>query len=137
MICFDGTVDLIGRSIIPEVPVRVVFKNGYVTEVTGDETAAGLLEVIELGEAKAREICNADMERNARHLGEMGIGINYAARMIGNLLEDEKVGKTVHFAIGRNYDNDANTFIHQDCLIMDPSIWVDGRQIMKDGEILI
>lgn len=137
VICFDGTMDLITSSPIPEVPVRVVFKDGFVTEVTGDTTAAKLLEVIKLGEMKAREIGNAEMERNARNLGEMGIGINYAARMVGNMLEDEKVGKTVHFAIGMNYDNDAKAFIHQDCLVKEPSVWVDGRQIMKDGNILL
>ncbi|KQM11704.1 leucyl aminopeptidase [Methanomassiliicoccales archaeon RumEn M1] len=137
VICFDGTVDLITEFPIPKVPVRVVFENGYVTEVTGDETADKLLEVIKMGEAKAREIGNAEMERNARHLGEMGIGINYAAKMVGNMLEDEKVGRTVHFAIGMNYDNDANAFIHQDCLVKEPTVWVDDKQIMKDGVILI
>lgn len=137
VICFDGTVDLGTSFPIPKVPVRVVFENGYVTDVTGDDTAEKLLDVIKLGESKAREVCNAEMERNARHLGEMGIGINYSAKMIGNMLEDEKVGRTVHFAIGMNYDNDANAFIHQDCLVKEPSVWVDDKQIMKDGVILV
>jgi len=137
VICFDGTVDLVTSFPIPKVPVRVVFKDGYVSEVTGDEVATALLDVIKMGESKARAISNPEMERNARHLGEMGIGLNYAAKMIGNMLEDEKVGRTVHFAIGMNYDNDANAFIHQDCLVKEPSVWVDDRQIMKDGKILI
>ncbi len=137
VICFDGTVDLITSFPTPKVPVKVVFKEGYITEVTGDEVAEALLDVIKMGETKAREIGNLEMERNARHLGEMGIGINYAAKIVGNLLEDEKVGRTVHFAIGMNYDNDANALIHQDCLVKDPSVWVDGRQIMKDGDLLI
>lgn len=137
VICFDGTVDLVTSFPIPKVPVRVVYKNGYVTEVTGDEVAEGLLNVIRMGEKKARDIGSAEMEKNARHLGEMGIGLNYAAKMVGNMLEDEKVGRTVHFAIGMNYDNDANAFIHQDCLVKDPSVWVDGRQIMKDGNIVL
>ena len=137
VIYFDGTVDLMTSAPIPKEPVRVVFSNGYVTEVTGDEVAGELLEVIKLGESRARELGNVEMERNARHLGEMGIGINYAAKMIGNMLEDEKVGKTVHFAIGMNYDNDAKALIHQDCLVRSPTIWVDGKQIMKEGNILI
>jgi len=136
-IVFDGTVDLVPDAVIPEQPVRISLKDGYVSKVTGGVEAKGLLKVIEKGEQMAREKGLKDEERNARHIGELGIGINYKAKMTGNLLEDEKVGKTVHFAIGANYDNDANAMIHQDCLVMKPSMWVDNRQIMKDGRLLI
>lgn len=137
VIVFDGTVDLVPNAVIPKEPVRVLFKDGYVSEVTGGKEAQELLQVIKKGEEMAREKGLKEEEKNARHLGELGIGINYAAKMTGNLLEDEKLGKTVHFAIGSNYDNDANAMIHQDCLVMRPSMWVDGRQIMKDGDLLL
>ncbi|HEY3422895.1 MAG TPA: leucyl aminopeptidase, partial [Methanocellaceae archaeon] len=94
-------------------------------------------KVIQHGEKMAREKGLKDEERNARHIGELGIGINYKAKMTGNLLEDEKLGKTIHLAIGANYDNDANALIHQDCLVMRPSMWVDNKLIMKDGKILV
>lgn len=136
-IVFDGTVDLVPDAIIPEKPVKVTLKDGYVYKVTGGTVARSLLKVIEKGEAMAREKGLKDEEHNARHIGELGIGINYKAKMTGNLLEDEKVGKTVHFAIGSNYDNDANAMIHQDCLVLKPSLWVDSRQIMKEGKLLI
>ena len=136
-IVFDGTVDLVPDAVIPKEPVRVSLKDGYVSKVTGGVEAKGLLKVIEKGEQMAREKGLKDEERNARHIGELGIGINYKAKMTGNLLEDEKVGKTVHFAIGANYDNDANAMIHQDCLVLRPSMWVDDRQIMKDGKLLV
>ncbi|HTX44484.1 MAG TPA: aminopeptidase [Methanocella sp.] len=136
-IVFDGTVDLVPEAVIPKKPVKVTLKDGYVYRVTGGEEAKGLLKVIERGEAMAREKGLKEEEHNARHIGELGIGINYKARMTGNLLEDEKVGKTVHFAIGANYDNDANALIHQDCLVLRPSMWVDNRQIMKEGKLLI
>ena len=136
-IVFDGTVDLVPDAVIPAEPVKVTLKDGYVSRITGGIEAKGLLKVIEKGEQMAREKGLKDEVRNARHIGELGIGINYKAKMTGNLLEDEKVGKTVHFAIGANYDNDANALIHQDCLVMKPSMWVDNRQIMKDGKIII
>ncbi len=136
VIVFDGTVDLPEKAAIPKTPVRVTFKDGYVDEITGGQEATALLNVIMKGEAMAREKCLLEEEKNARHLGELGIGINYQAKMTGNLLEDEKLGKTVHFAIGSNYDYDAEALIHQDCLVMRPSIWVDGKQIMKDGDLL-
>lgn len=136
-IVFDGTVDLVPNAVIPKKPVKLIMKDGYVDKVFGGIEAKELLKVIENGAKMAHEKGLKDEERNARHIGELGIGINYKAKMTGNLLEDEKLGKTVHFAIGANYDNDANALIHQDCLVMNPSMWVDNKQIMKDGKILV
>lgn len=136
-IVFDGTLSLDPKSVMPKTPVTVVFKHGYVSEVRGGEEAKQLLTIIAKGEEEARQQGLLDHIKNARHLGELGIGINPKAKMVCQLLEDEKVGKTVHFAIGTNYDNDANALIHQDCLVLRPSLWVDGKQIMKDGELLL
>jgi leucyl aminopeptidase (aminopeptidase T) len=136
-IVFDGTVDLVPNAVIPKKPVKLIMKDGYVDRVVGGVEAKELLKVIENGAKMAHEKGLKDEERNARHIGELGIGINYKAKMTGNLLKDEKLGKTIHFAIGANYDNDANALIHQDCLVMNPSMWVDNKQIMKDGKILV
>ena len=132
---FDGTINLDNGSVIPKKPVKVTMKNGYVDQVTGGEEAKMLLNVIKKGEAMAHERGAKDLERNARHIGELGIGLNPAAIMTGNLLEDEKIIKTIHLAIGNNYDNDANALIHQDCLIIEPDMWVDGKQVMKKGKL--
>lgn len=137
VIVFDGTVDLVPKAVIPKTPVHVLYEHGFVKEISGGPEAAELLKVIEKGESMARELGLKAEERNARGLGELGIGINYAAKMTCNMLEDEKVGRTVHFAIGANLDNDANALIHQDCLVMRPSMWIDEKRIMKDGELLV
>ncbi|HMK46135.1 MAG TPA: leucyl aminopeptidase, partial [Methanocella sp.] len=135
-IVFDGTIDLVPHAIVPKTPVVLTFPDGYISSVDGGVEAAELLKVIENGEKMAREQGLPERVRNCRHLGELGIGINYAARMTGNLLEDEKLGKTVHFAVGSNYDYDAEATIHQDCLVLKPSMWIDGKQIMKNGDLL-
>ena len=57
--------------------------------------------------------------------------------MTGHLLEDEKILKTTHIAIGANYDYDANALIHLDCLIKTPDMWVDNKQVMKNGKLLL
>jgi leucyl aminopeptidase (aminopeptidase T) len=136
-IVYDGTLDLIPHAVQPKEPVRLDFKNGYIDKVTGGADAEALLNVIRSGEKRARENGLVAEERNARNIGELGIGLNYKAKMVNNMLEDEKVGKTCHFAIGFNYDNDGPALIHQDCLVKSPSIWVDDIQILKDGEIII
>jgi aminopeptidase len=136
-IVYDGTLDLIPSCIQPREPVHVHFKDGYISEITGGPDADALLNVIKSGEKRARDNGLVDEVRNARNIGELGIGLNYQAKMVNNMLEDEKVGKTCHFAIGFNYDNDGPALIHQDCLVKNPSIWVDGKQILKDGDIVI
>jgi leucyl aminopeptidase (aminopeptidase T) len=67
---------------------------------------------------------------NARHIGEFGIGLNPAARIGGNMLEDEKVLGTIHFAIGSNYDEDAPALIHLDGLVKSPTVVL----LMPTGE---
>lgn len=136
-IVFDGSVTLLDRSVIPKIPVLVTFKDGYVTNVTGGPVARELLGVIKKGEEMAKARGLVAEEKNARHLGEMGIGLNPMARPTDNLMEAEKAWKTMHFAIGANFDNDAPALIHQDCLVLNPSMWVDGEQIMKDGDLLL
>jgi leucyl aminopeptidase (aminopeptidase T) len=136
-IVFDGSMTLLDRSVIPEIPVLVTFKDGYVTAVTGGPVAKELLDVIKKGEQMAQSRGLTVEAKNARHLGEMGIGLNPKARPTDNLMEAEKAWKTMHFAIGANFDNDAPALIHQDCLVLNPSLWVDGEQIMKDGNLLL
>ena len=52
--------------------------------------------------------------KNIYNLGELGIGLNEKAKIVGNMLEDEKVFKTCHIAVGLNYDQDARALIHFD-----------------------
>lgn len=49
----------------------------------------------------------------------------------------EEVLRTAHFTIGDNYDFDANGILHQYGLILRPTVTVDGRTIMQDGDILL
>ena len=77
-------------------------------------------------------------------IGELGIGLNPKARLTGNLLEDEKAGKTAHIAFGHNTDmpngqNHSKT--HLDFLFYNPTLqvqYLDGskKTIIKDGEIV-
>ena len=78
--------------------------------------------------------------KNARNIGELGIGLNPSAIIAGNMLEDEKAFRTCHFAIGLNYDNDAPSFIHLDGVVRNPTIvikYADGSTftVEKDGEL--
>jgi len=72
----------------------------------------------------------------ARRLGEIGIGTNYGIdRAIGVILFDEKIGGTVHLALGRSYPETRGrnvSALHWD-LICDLR---EGGRLTADGEVV-
>jgi aminopeptidase len=76
----------------------------------------------------------------ARALGEIGIGTNFGIdRPVGSTLFDEKIGGTVHLALGRSYPETGGTnrsAVHWD-LICDlragGRLSADGETLMQDG----
>lgn len=137
VIAFDGTIKLVHKAVIPESPVFVTFTDGYVSDISGGIEAGKLEDTIRQGDELARATGNKAAERDNKSLGEFGIGTNPHAKITGYALEDEKVLKTAHFAIGDNYAFDANGILHQDGLVMRPTVHVDGHAIMNDGDILL
>jgi aminopeptidase len=79
----------------------------------------------------------------ARRLGELGIGTNFGIdRPIGAILFDEKIGGTVHLAIGRSYPETGGrntSAVHWD-LICDlrrgGRISADGDVVQQDGRFV-
>ena len=81
-----------------------------------------------------------ETDPGARYLGEIGIGTNFGIdRAIGAILFDEKIGGTVHLALGRSYPETGGTnesALHWD-LICDlregGTLSADGEVILRDG----
>ncbi|MEA2404966.1 MAG: aminopeptidase [Thermoleophilaceae bacterium] len=85
-----------------------------------------------------------DTDDGARRLGELGIGTNYGIKTgTKEILLDEKIGGTVHMAIGASYPESGGvneSAVHWDfvCdLRQGGSIVVDGVEIQRDGRFLI
>jgi aminopeptidase len=78
-----------------------------------------------------------ETDPGARLLGELGIGTNFGIdRPIGAILFDEKIGGTVHLALGRSYPETGGTnesVVHWD-LICDLR---DGGRLSADGETIL
>ncbi len=80
----------------------------------------------------------------ARRLGEVGIGTNFGIdRAIGATLFDEKIGGTVHLALGRSYPETGGkneSALHWD-LICDlragGRLTADGETVMRDGRFAL
>lgn len=139
-IVFDGSISVKSGDIVIHHPIKATVEKGFVTKLNTEESpeAVILAETIEQG-AKAKDPVYA---KNARNLGEIGIGLNPAAEITGNMLEDEKAFHTCHIAIGQNYDEDAPALIHLDGLVRNPTIelyFEDGssKAILKDGNLMV
>ena len=125
---FDVPMTIEGRRVRD---VRLVFEDGEVVEFD-----AGT------GEEAIETVLNTDP--GARRLGELGIGMNREIdRFTDNILFDEKMGDTVHLALGRAYDanlpdgeSGTESAVHVD-LITDMSaasrIEIDGDVIQRNG----
>ena len=111
--------------------VRLRFEAGEVVEARADE-----------GEALLQERLARDP--GARRLGELGIGTNREIdRPTGSTLYDEKIGGTVHLALGRAYAQTGGvneSAIHWD-LVRDlrrgGEILLDGEPFQRDGTFLL
>lgn len=148
---FDGCIASDKGVILIKTPIKCKVKNNLVEKITGGKEASELKDTLARAKkstnkfAKDGKISKKDLPsyiKNIRNLGELGIGLNEKARIVGNMLEDEKVFKTCHIAIGANYDEDAQALIHLDGLMKDPTMeTTDGKGhsvlVMKNGKIVI
>ncbi len=111
--------------------VRLVFKEGKVVEASAAKNEETLLTQLEV-------------DAGARYVGEFAIGTNYGIQTFTkNMLFDEKMGGTVHLALGasiRETLGENESAIHWDMLCdvkEDSEIRADGELLYKNGEFVI
>jgi aminopeptidase len=82
-------------------------------------------------------------DAGARILGEWGIGTNYGIqRFSKNMLFDEKIGGTIHFAVGLGFPecggrNESGLHWDMLCDMAESEISIDGEPFYKDGRTVI
>ncbi|MEO8608960.1 MAG: aminopeptidase [Chloroflexota bacterium] len=83
-------------------------------------------------------------DAGARYLGEFAIGTNFGInKFTGNILFDEKIGGTVHMAVGMGYPETGSknrSAVHWDMICdmrNDSTIHVDGELFYKNGEFVV
>ena len=110
--------------------VRLRFEAGRVVEAEaarGDDYLQSLLE----------------MDAGARVLGEVAFGLNYEIdRFTRNILFDEKIGGTMHFALGSGFPEtggENTSGLHWDMICdlrSEGEVYADGELIWKEGRFL-
>ena len=117
----------------------------YGNEITDIELWFENGKVVKETASKNQELLTSQLntDAGARYLGEFGIGTNYGIqRFTKNMLFDEKMGGTIHLAVGACYPetgakNDSG--IHWDmlCDMADAEISADGDVFYKNGKPII
>ncbi len=99
-------------------PLKIRVEEGLAVDVQGDRAKEVLKIINPLGDV-------------ARNIAELGIGTNPRARMIGVVLEDEKVRGTAHIALGDNSTIGGTVVagVHLDAIIRKPRVFADGHEI--------
>jgi aminopeptidase len=111
--------------------VRLRFEAGKVVDASAERGEEFLIESL-------------DSDDGARRLGELGIGTNYGIdRGTRDILLDEKIGGTVHLAIGASYPETGGTnesAIHYDMvcdLRRGGRVEVDGELLQENGKFVV
>lgn len=111
--------------------VHLGFEKGKVVKATAEKNEEYLFAML-------------DTDKGARYLGEFGIGTNYGIkRFTRDILFDEKIGGTIHLALGRSYEESGgknDSAIHWDMikdLRHDGAIYLDGKKIQENGKFSI
>jgi aminopeptidase len=111
--------------------VRFRFVDGKVVDASAERGEAFLIEML-------------DTDDGSRVLGELGIGTNYGITTgTKEILLDEKIGGTVHMAIGMSYPETGgvnSSAVHWDMvcdLRQGGAIVVDGVELQRDGRFLV
>jgi leucyl aminopeptidase (aminopeptidase T) len=120
----DGSMAAIGRL---KKPITMKVNSGFVREISGGAEAKKLKALLDfVGEL-------------AYNIAELGIGTNDKAKLVGSVLEDEKVMGTVHMALGDNMSMGGKISVrsHLDGIILKPTLIIDGVALMKDGILKI
>jgi leucyl aminopeptidase (aminopeptidase T) len=72
-------------------------------------------------------------------VAELGVGTNEKAMLSGSLIEDEKIEGTCHVAFGASagMGGAVQVPIHIDCVVMKPTVEIDGEALVRDGKLLV
>lgn len=113
-----------GREVLD---AKLTFRHGKVVDASASKGEDFLISML-------------DTDAGSRFLGECAIGTNYAIkRFMRNTLFDEKIGGTVHFAVGAGYPETGNTNqsgLHWDMVVdlrQGGYIEIDGHRISENG----
>lgn len=114
--------------------IHLEFRKGKVVNATAEQGQDALDKML-------------STDDGARYLGEFAIGANYnIENAMKNTLFDEKIGGTIHMALGRSYKEKRGggkneSAIHWDIVkdmrLPGSSVTIDDKEVLRDGKLLV
>jgi leucyl aminopeptidase (aminopeptidase T) len=119
----DGSIAGIG---LVDAPVELTVEADHIVRAAGEQGEALMKLLTEHG-------------TDGTNVAELGIGTNEKAILTGNVLEDEKILGTCHVAFGASAAIGGNIQVpvHLDCVVLKPTVEIDGEPLVRAGELLV
>jgi leucyl aminopeptidase (aminopeptidase T) len=113
-------------------PMTLYFEAGSVSRIEGGGAIGGEF-------CRLLELPSPQRQMARRNLAELGIGTNPKAASVQSTLEAEKIKGTVHVAIGDNahIGGLVEADLHQDFVVWQPDLLLDGEPVIRSGKWLI
>jgi leucyl aminopeptidase (aminopeptidase T) len=119
----DGSIAGVG---LLDTPTELTIREGHLIEATGPDGSL-LMELL------------TTHGEDGTNVAELGIGTNEEAILTGNILEDEKILGTCHVAFGASaaIGGTVQVPVHLDCVVLEPTVEIDGETIVSGSELLV
>mgnify|MGYP000954416080 CR=1 FL=1 len=127
VVVIDGAIPFPGLGVLDE-KITLKIRDGRITEIFGGKRADYLRKAMK------------DLHDDKIYcVAEIGIGFNDHSTLCNSMLEDEGVMGTLHFGFGNSlsFGGSIDSPNHLDMIFKDATMWVDGRMLIEDGNILI
>ncbi len=114
----------IGR---PRELLEIVIREGRAVKVSGGIEAQRLHSLL------------ADSGPDAANFAEFALGTNRRCRVDVGMREAKKAWGTAHVALGdnRSLGGTVESPMHIDFILLRPTVWLDGREVVRDGKLLV
>jgi leucyl aminopeptidase (aminopeptidase T) len=124
-IVIDGA--MVGVGIVKE-PIKWTVKKGKIVAIRGGKDAEAFKEILARHGESAKQICEfgiATGEKLPPPWDPKAVHHSYSC------------GGSAHFAVGENarLGGKSRSEVHLDGQMMNPTIWFDGREVCKNGEV--
>lgn len=125
----EGVLNIDGSfaNIKLDAPLAITLRKGKISSIAGKKAARILKSQLDSLPPQASWVC------------EFGLGTNPKAQLSPLILEAEKVLGTCHIAFGKNctFGGTIDVPYHADGLIKEPTIMIDGKKILAEGNFLV
>ncbi len=129
VIVVDGSIPCQGLGLLDD-DVTLYVENGKVVNIESENK--NYVDIL-------NNMFSKPGSMEAYNIAELGIGLNEMCSLTGNMLTDEGTYGTIHFGIGSNatIGGKSNVGFHLDFVIRNPTVIIDNKVLISEGDLLV